>query len=956
MALQFENPWLLLLLIPAAALMYYTAKNMIRLVRWRRVAVILLRSLVFLLVVLLLSGFTLRQVSGMITTLFLVDSSDSIRDKEQATSFVREALKNMGRNDEAGIINFGGDSAIELLPDKHPVFGEMQTRIIPSFTNVEKALIAAQSTMPWDHMKRVVLLTDGHENTGDALLQIKQMESKGYDVDVYPISSDLQQEVQLQELKVPESVHLNEQFELSVNIKSNVNTRAVLLLYSDRMLAGRKEVVLNKGDNQFAFTDKAANGGMVTYRVEVLADSDTVSQNNILSSYTYVTDLPDIMLIQENGGAGNALEEILKEDMRVTVVNPMQVPAELPELLKYDAFILANVSADSLSEKFLNNLKTAVSHQGKGLLVTGGDNSYGPGGYYKTTLEEILPVNMDIKPKEEEPNLALMLVIDKSGSMSGGDFGISKMELAREAAIRSTEVLTQDDIIGVITFDDAFKWVVEPQNLNDLKAIQDAIGSIRSGGGTQILPPLEVAYDSIRELDAGLKHIILLTDGQAEKSGYEPLIEGLRENGITLSTVAVGRSADSLLMKALAYGGGGRYYETDEFTDIPKIFAKEVFLAGKKYLTNRTFTPEQAGSSDILKGIEAVPQLDGYVTTTAKKTANVIFESDEKDPVLASWQYGLGRAVAWTPDVQGIWTYDWMNWKDSSRFWKNVVSWLVQQNLSKGYTVKSDVEGQNGVITVRAEDDAFMTAGDIKGTLIDPDGMKQDIRLLPGAPGEYSGSFANLKSGVYVADITLTGSDGRSERISTGLIMPYSPEYDLLSGDDDTLLQKIVYEGGGRLLEDPSEVFKSEPPPVSGTKDPSLAILIAVSVLFMLDIAIRRLNLHPDSWNRKLEPVLASGKVAAKKLAYTALRRISSTGREKARTEQEMAKAGEERNGKENKLADNISKIEEAINVKLKIEQGSESKTNQSTESQKKKINMDSHIAQLLDKKQKWKR
>jgi hypothetical protein len=270
--------------------------------------------------------------------------------------------------------------------------------------------------------------------------------------------------------------------------------------------------------------------------------------------------------------------------------------------------------------------------------------------------------------------------------------------------------------------------------------------------------------------------------------------------------------------------------------------------------------------------------------------------------------------------------------------------------------VKSDVEGQNGVITVRAEDDAFMTAGDIKGTLIDPDGMKQDIRLVPGTPGEYSGSFANLKSGVYVADITLTGSDGRSERISTGLIMPYSPEYDLLSGDDDTLLQKIIYEGGGRLLADPSEVFKSEPPPVSGTNDPSLAILIAVSVLFMLDIAIRRLNLHSDSWKRKLEPILASGKVAARKLANTASRRISSTGREIVRTKQEIAKAGEKRNGKENRIADNISKIEEAINVKLKIEQGSESKTNQSTESQKEKINMDSHISQLLDKKRRWKR
>jgi len=864
MVFKFENPWLLLLLLPAAVFMYYTTRNMVRLVRWRRITIVLLRSFVFFIVIMLISGLTLQQISNTTTTLFLIDSSDSISNKEQAANFVREAIKSMGRNDEIGVINFGGNSSIELLPGKKPIFDKVQTKINSSFTNLENALITAQSIMPWDHMKRVVVLTDGRENTGNALTQVKQMKSKGYSIDVYPISSSLKEEVQLQELNVPKSVNLNEQFEITVNIRSNVNTKAVLQLYSDRTLTAQKEVELNKGDNRFAFMDNAVNGGMVTYTVEVIADSDTFSQNNLLSSYTYVQDIPEIIMVSESEDACRVLADILKENTRLTVVNPKQVPVELSELLKYDAFILVNVSADSLSNAFLENLKTAVSHQGKGLLVTGGDNSYGPGGYYETALEEILPVNMDIKPKEEEPNLALMLVIDKSGSMSEGDFGISKMELAREAAIRSTEVLDQDDTIGVIAFDDAYKWVVEPQQLDNLQKIQDAIGTIRSGGGTQILPPLEAAYEAIKDLDAGLKHIILLTDGQAEKSGYEPLIEGLRENKITLSTVAVGRSADFLLMKALAYGGNGRYYETDEFTDIPKIFAKEVFLAGKKYLTNRTFTPGLAGSTEILKGIEAVPQLDGYVTTTAKKTANVVFESDENDPILACWQYGLGRTVAWTPDVQGIWTYDWMNWEDAPKFWRNVVSWIVQQNMSKGYAIETDIAGQNGSITVKAEDNAFMTAKDVKGILIGPDGTQQEIKLLPGAPGEYTGTFTDLESGVYIADIILSGSEGQSEHISTGLIMPYSPEYDILSNDksldNHVLLQKIVYEGRGRILDDPAQVFDSELPPVIGKIDPTNILIIVVLILFLLDVVIRRVNIHPGIWAKRLVSIANTGK------------------------------------------------------------------------------------------------
>ncbi|NMB97890.1 MAG: VWA domain-containing protein, partial [Clostridiaceae bacterium] len=521
MALQFENPWLLLLILPAAVFIYYTTKNMIKMTHWKKTTIVVFRSLIFLIIILLLSGFTIKLTANTATTLFLIDSSDSIKQKKQGEDFIREALKNMGRNDEAGIINFGENYAIELLPIKNPSFTNVQTEINPSFTNLENALIAVQSLMPWDHRKRVVILTDGRENVGNGLSQVKYMRSKGYVIDVYPLSPEVGEEVQLERLSIPESVHLNEQFEIVVDIKSNVNTSAILQLYSDRLMTAQKQIVLNKGNNQFVFTDNAIKGGMVTYRVEILADADTLSQNNSLSSYTYVKDIPEVLVVQETNKASDVLVEMLKDQMNITVVNSKQVPAQLTELLKYDAFILTNVSADSLSNEFLDNLETVISHQGKGLLVTGGDNSYGPGGYYKTTLEKVLPVNMDIKPKEEEPDLALILVIDKSGSMSSGDFGIPKMELAIEAAIRSTEVLDQDDTIGVIAFDDAYKWVVEPKKLDKLKAIQDAIGTIRSGGGTQILPPLKAAYDAIKELDAGLKHIILLTDGQAEKEGYE---------------------------------------------------------------------------------------------------------------------------------------------------------------------------------------------------------------------------------------------------------------------------------------------------------------------------------------------------------------------------------------------------------------------------------------------------
>ena len=280
--------------------------------------------------------------------------------------------------------------------------------------------------------------------------------------------------------------------------------------------------------------------------------------------------------------------------------------------MAYDAYVMVDISAEWVSVGFLNALEQAVKYQGKGLLTIGGENSYAPGGYNNTPLETILPVNMDITPKDENPDLGLILVIDKSGSMSGGEYGISKLQLAKEAAIRAAEVLEETDQLGVIAFDDAIQWVVRTRPLEDREETINTIATIRPGGGTQILPPLEEAWQDLRKKDTKLKHIILLTDGQAEQYGYERIIEGIREDGITLSTVAVGRGADTLLLKALAYGGMGRYYQTDEFSDIPSIFAKEAFLADEIY-SEQELLSRTCVFGGTVKGIEGIPMLDGYV-------------------------------------------------------------------------------------------------------------------------------------------------------------------------------------------------------------------------------------------------------------------------------------------------------------------------------------------------------
>lgn len=849
MLFNFERPVWLLLLPIAAALVVILYRKVRGMRTFRKNSILILRMLVLLLIILSMAGFGLKKTSGETTNILVLDGSDSTKQEQQRmVDWVRDALKNKRAEDKVGVVNFASNAAVEFPPSSQISFDSLQTLVNTNFTNIEGGLKLAASLIPSEDRKRIVLATDGEENSGDALKQVRLLRQQGITVDVLPVKRDTGPEVLVQEVAVPESLRMNEKFEVTVDIESTVDTSAVLRLYAEKQLAFEKSVQLSRGENSFSFSDTALTGGMVVYTAEVLPTSDTITINNKKSTFSYVEDVARILVIQDEDEGASELVRMLEEDVRVEVVSPGSVPVTPEGLQRYDAFIISNVSADKLDDKFLSNLESCVRNQGKGLLVTGGENSYAPGGYYKTELEKILPVNVDIKPKEEAPNLGLVLVIDKSGSMTEGRYGVSKMELAKEAAIRSSEVLTARDQIGVIAFDGAAQWVVKTQKVNNLQSIQDAIGTIRGDGGTQILPALQEAYVSLKEADTKLKHIILLTDGQAEKAGYAPVIEGMKEHGITLSTVAVGSEADVMLLKALAQDGGGRFYMTDEFTDIPKIFAKETFLAGKTYLNNRTFTPSLKSYSQVLNGIEAVPDLDGYVGTTPKSTARVVLTSDTDDPILAVWQYGLGRTIAWTPDAKGMWTSAWLRWGQSSRFWKNLVSWILQSRSKEEYSIRGGVSSGKGTVELTLPPEDRLPGEQAGAVMVGPEGSEQQIVLEPISPGVYRGSFEIGETGVYIANIRISGEGETVKTISSGVSIPYSPEYGLIRNDAEAFLTKLAYEGGGRVLTGGDDLFSGKLEEVESIADMTWLLLTLALLFFMLEITLRRLKLPLDRW------------------------------------------------------------------------------------------------------------
>jgi uncharacterized membrane protein len=797
-------------------------------------------SIVFLILFLL--GLQFNYSAKKTMTIFVADLSASTGYKvDEIEDFITDSMAYADEKDAVGILTFGGDTQVNNSPDEVIHFDGFETVVNRDFTNISSALIYADALFETGYKKRIVLITDGYENVGDSTEFLKSVVGKDLGFVIKTIDMGEFAEVQISDVHVPTEVSENQKLDVSVDVYSNVETDGVIQVYANNEVTFTKEVSLEIGMNQFVYGDQVDGLGLVSYTVEIIPELDTFSDNNRLSAFTKVSNKPYVLMVYDDASKGDYLVTLLSDYVTIERMHTDNLVENTESLIGYVGVILVDVSAEHMSEDFMTHLQELVQYQGKGLLVTGGDNSYGPGGYFETPLEAILPVDMTIEPKEETPNLGLVLVIDKSGSMTAGQYGVSKLELAKEAAIRGTEVLEENDQLGVIAFDDTVKWVIEMTQVDDKAALQDIIATIVPGGGTTIKPSLQAAVEALVETDTKLKHIILLTDGQAEQTGYDMLLDQMAASDITISTVAVGVGSDQNLLKMLAERGNGRYYLTDEFSNIPTIFAKEAFIAGEKYLNNIIFTPIYQDYSDIMSGITTVPTLDGYVSTKIKPLAKLILKSTEEDPILASWQYGLGRTVAWTSDVDGLWSTNWLNHPAGTQMFQNIFGWMIQSDINRTYDVATSYKDGLGQIKISGEELLNLNVDYIDGTILSPEGTFSEIQLEATAPGQYEGSFEPSGEGVYLVEASMVVS-GETVNISNGIMIGYSPEYDF-SLQYPLTADKIALLSGGVIATKPSEVFSSKVPSVSGTYDLSQLCLWITLIAFLLEIIFRKTSI-----------------------------------------------------------------------------------------------------------------
>lgn len=844
MKLNIGNLYFIILIPILIFFIYYSIKKF-KIGNKNDILILISRIIIFTLLVLSFANITISIRGKNISTVFLLDVSESISSfKGSGEDFINSALEIMPKGNKAGVVLFGDNGKVDKIIDNKSFYKPLNSSPVSTATNIQSAVETAITLFEDGTSKRIVLITDGEENKGDILKSAPLINAENIDLKVYKVTEKSGDEIYIDNITIPDNISIGEEFSVKIDVEANYNTSAKLTLFSGREKVGEQTVEVKKGSNSFVFRDVQNSGGFKNYRVTIEAEGDTNKINNEYSAYTNVVDKPNILIINGVKGDSKALEEILKNGgANIKTISPNSSPSTLNELLEYKAVVLNNVYKDDLTNGFMDNIESYVKDYGGGVVTFGGEDSYALGGYKDTALETILPVNMDKKGKNEVPSISINLIIDKSGSMSSEGGGVSKLTLAKEAAMKAVDNLREIDYISVIAFDDTFDVVVKAQKVTDKDYIKELISGIQIRGGTSIYPALEKGYNLQLESDAKIKHTILLTDGQDSipYSTYEGLLRQFNNKNITLSTVAVGNDSNSNLLSDLAKAGNGRSYYTDIYTDIPRIFAKEVLMSVGTYIINEEFTPSIVSNHEILAGINTeggIPSLLGYIGTSLKEDAIEILSSSKDEPILAVRQYGIGKTVSFTSDIDGSFSKNYLTWEYGPQLIKNMVYYAIPSYGEEG---KLSITQNGNEAKVEYYNDNVSSSAKVTGIYNGEDGTQGEFTLTQSEPGKFEANVPLNNLGFYNFSIREQEGENITSNYKGAFSLKYSDEYKF--NTNSIKLDSLVSETNGSFIKSVEEVFEGKLKKEYKKINLTNSLLILALILFLFDIVYRRLNL-----------------------------------------------------------------------------------------------------------------
>jgi Mg-chelatase subunit ChlD len=843
----FLDPLWLVLAIPLAALLWFR--------RPPSFALLLLRGVVTALVVLALAGLAVKLPSRSGVVVIVADRSLSLPSNGDALQRELIATIDSARTNGSriGIVSFGRAARVEQPPTEMK-FSDFHLQAGQDGSNLHDGLSTALSLIPRGTPGRIVVLSDGRWTGADPRAAALQASARGIGVDYRVIERSTASDVAIERIEAPGTVAPGESFLVRAWVQAPIAvTSTIELLRGDTVIASGTRT-LESGSNRIDFRDRAPANGTLAYSLRVATTANDPMPENNRARFLVGVDGPKALLVVP--GAPTRFSALLAAG-GLPIETKTHPELTLESLSNYSAVVLENVSADSVGANAMSNLAQWVSNAGGGLMITGGTASYASGGYFRSPLEPVLPVSMELRHEHRKLNMAIVVAMDRSGSMgmpAGG--GKTKMDLANLSAAEVLNLMSGRDELGVVAVDSSSHIIAELAPIEGRNDLAQRILSIQSaGGGIFIFGALSTSAQMLVDAEAQTRHIILLADAadSEEPGAYRELLAKCREANITVTVVGLGKpdDVDAHLLRDIATLGGGRIYFTEDANQLPRLFAQDTFIVARSTFVEEPVAVQPTGALISLTGraFSAMPSVGGFNLTYLRDgaTAAVLTRDDYRAPLVASWQSGAGRVVAFTGEVDGKFSGAFAQWSDAGNFYSSLARWSAGGNAPLPSDVFVTQRVENGVAHIELQLDPERTST----PLLDVPRVTT-LAGIAGAPPSVTKAAMSWTSPDDLAiDIPLiAGTTYLSTVDAPGLgrvtlppvVLPFSPELaQAKAGEGRVALERIARTTGGRERLRAGEVWNDVP------RQPRhvplrTALLIAAIVMLLVEVLERRMR------------------------------------------------------------------------------------------------------------------
>lgn len=801
-----------------------------------------------------------QEPSRAISVVVLADVSASMSDEAIADErrFIGTLVQQAARRSPPALVRLvrfaGRAEEVPLRPGEPPPLERLPEEA--DDTDLALALGVGLGLGEPAALNRILLMSDGGVTRGDPLREAARAYERGARLDFLRPAGPGASDVALLDLAAPDGVQARAGFPLELRIVATHAGQARVRLVRDGRpqvddAEAEREVTLSPGLNTVRWTGRLAGADPAIFEATLVSAEGNGRPENDRALLAIAPDRPPRVLVLETGRrAGPAFLRALAAE---GIEGDLRAPKAWSDLAPYDLVALSDISPAALSAEQSEALARHV-RAGGGLLVAGGPVGLGAGLFDGHPLGALLPVRHNPTERHREATLALVLVIDRSGSMSG-----PKMDLTKEAARGTAQMLSPEDLIAVVVFDSQAHPVVRLQTASNRQRILNDIAQIRASGGTNIFAGLREGVEQLLVAQARKKHVILLSDGQSPYEGIQELVDDAATARITVSAVGVGEGADQTLLQMIASRGGGRFYHTRDPASIPQIFTRETAEVSRPFGPDRPTRMAVGSRAEALKGVpvDAAPPLRGFTPTRAKPSADVLLVTDGGEPLLARWQVGLGQVAVWTSDLAGGWSAALARWSGFPKMWGQIVRSTMRRGAQNRFPLVTRLSGDRALVWLHAVGADDRPLGGLDGELeirdVSPQGQLGGPRRAPlveVVPGRYEAEIELDKAAALLLSASLRAGDGRAVvaadgRLSVPLAPELTPALPASTGERGrSLLQALAARTGGGEVRQPDRLL-DEPPPRHTRQRPLRTPLTVVAVaLFLADVASRRARLR----------------------------------------------------------------------------------------------------------------